>query len=195
MSRTLPTAIGTAATSATVPKILYFVRLDFDAGSICYNSSLNTLVLGGKTYIGAGNLGSISGVSEAVGVKSSEVTVSLAGVNNALIVALQNEPFLNRPAFIHIAVLGADDSYSATNTLLMFSGKMDSISGKQGEVGSFSVSIRSRLSDWERTRSIKYTDADQQKLYPGDKGMEYIPQISQKKIIWPTAAFFPDPRD
>jgi len=193
--RTLSAGITAAIAAATVPRMIYMVRLDFDSGSLCYNTSLNTLTMDGKTYLGAGTLGSISNISASGGVKSSGVSVTLSGVRSELVVALLQEPYLNRTATIHLALLGADDSFSTTDTMLLFPGKIDSINGVQGKVPSFTVSIRSRLADWERTRHLKYTDSDQQRIYPGDRGMEYIPQISQKKLVWPRAAYLPDPRD
>ena len=72
---------------------------------------------------------------------------------------------------------------------------MDSISGRIGSESSFVVALKSRLADWDRPRKILYTDSQQQKLHPGDKGMEFIPQISKSKIIWPRAAAMLDPRD
>jgi hypothetical protein len=194
MSRTLSSAILTAFGLASVPRMLLLVRLDFDSGSVCWNSSLRPLVYGGKTYMGAGALGAVADCTESAGVKASGLTVSLSGVKAEIIAALLTEPYLNRPAYIHMALLDGNDAFTSADVALLFVGKIDAITGVQGRQPSFSVSIKSRLADWERSRSFKYTDADQQRVSAGDKGMEYIPQLSQKKIIWPLAAFLPDSR-
>jgi hypothetical protein len=186
--RALSAGVLAAINSPVVPKIIYLVHFDFDAGWLCFNSSFNDIDYDGKTYIAAGNLGTISATEEKGGVQSAGLTVTMSGVYPAMVAALVGEPYLNRPAFIYMAVLGTDDSFNSADVRLMFAGKMDAISGTQGENPSFTVSIRSRLSDWERGRTLRYTDADQQKLYPGDRGMEYIPQLSQTNIIWPRAA-------
>jgi len=30
----------------------------------------------------------------------------------------------------------------------------------------------------------RYTDADQQSRFPGDKGLEYVPSMQDKQIVW-----------
>lgn len=195
MSRGIPAGMKTAMIAARVPKMIGMVRLDFDSGSLCWNSSFNNITYGGKVYIGSGNLGSISQTSESAGVKSSGLTVGVTGVVPAVVAALLSEPYLNRPAYVYLAVLDDTEAFNALKVSLLFQGKIDSISGTQGKVPSFSIDLRSRLADWERIRDLKYTDADQQTLYPGDKGFEFIPHLQSKKITWPKAQVLPDPRD
>ena len=195
MFRSISSAIATAFGTSIVNKVIVMVRLDFDSGTLAWNNSCNNITYNSVEYIASSTLGTISNINESMGVKSSGITVTLSGIQQELIAALLLEPFLNRKAYVFLAMLDSNDAFNATNVVQVFKGKMDSISGVQGKNPSFSVSIRSRLSDWERSRSIKYTDADQQKIHPGDKGMEFIPQLSQKKIIWPLAGFLPDLRD
>lgn len=195
MFRSISSAIATAFGSSTVNKIILMVRLDFNSGTLAWNSGTNNITYNTIEYIASSTLGNVSSVNESLGVKSSGVTVSISGVQQELIAALLLEPFLNRKGYVFLAMLDNNDAFNSANVVQIFEGKIDNISGIQSKNPSFSVSIRSRLSDWERSRSIKYTDADQQKIHPGDKGMEFIPQLSQKKIIWPLAAFLPDLRD
>lgn len=195
MFRSISNAISTAFSSSNVNKIIMMIRLDFDSGTLAWNSGTNNITYNSVTYIASSTLGSVSNINESTGIKSSGITVTLSGVQQELIAELLLEPFLNRKGYVFLAMLDSNDAFNSNNVVQVFEGKIDSISGVQSKNPSFSVSIRSRLSDWERTRNIKYTDADQQKIHVGDKGMEFIPQLSQKKIIWPLAAFLPDLRD
>ena len=53
-----------------------------------------------------------------------------------------------------------------------------------GETATISISVESRLVDWERPRVHRYTNADQQIAYPGDKGLEFVAQMVEKELVW-----------
>jgi len=192
--RTQDAANAAAMLELTVRGI-YFVRLCFDSGDAAWHSGFGSIVFDGVTYLGAGNLSTISTVKEEPGVKASGVSVGLSGIKEEIVAAMLLEPYINRKAYIHFIPLDeGDQPVSATPTLL-FKGTINDISGNQGSSPGFSVELKSRFADWERSIKILYTDVEQQQLHPGDRGMEYIAQLSQKKIVWPRAAFLPDPRD
>jgi len=192
--RTITTPMQTAI-DADVIQWIWFVRLDFDGGTVGWNSTNRTITYDGFAYLGAGALGQIGAIQEEPGVKSSSIVVSLSGVTPEVIALMLAEPYLNRPAKIYAAISDSSWAFDSSMCKLMFKGTMDMIEGIMGKEPSFSVTIKSRLGDWERSRSFKYTDADQQRLYTGDLGFNYVPQLSQRKIIWPRAAFLPDTRD
>ncbi len=192
--RTLTAELGTALVQPVV-RLIYLVRIDFDSGTVAWNSGYRDITFNSKTYIASGVLGSVSGVREEAGIKSSGITLTLSGVKPEMVSLALSEPYLGRKCWLHCAVVDDAGIFDPNLAVLLFYGKLDDLSGESGQSASFSISVRSRLSDWERERILRYTDADQQKLYPGDKGMEFIPQLSQRKIIWPKAAFLPDPRD
>jgi len=188
----------TEITNAIVQPVVYslgLVRLDFDGGTLAWNSGFSSIVYGGKTYLAAGTLTSITNAAEESGVKSSSISITLSCVKSEVVSALLSEPYLGRKAYVYQAFVAEDMVFNPLMVKLIFVGSMDNISCKIGKSSTFTVSIRSRLADWERSRNIKYTDIDQQKLHPGDKFMQFIPQISKKKIIWPRAAALLDPRD
>jgi hypothetical protein len=160
-----------------------------------WHSGFGTISLGGIDYVGAGALSSISVVKEETGIKAAAVTVGISGIKTEVVSLLLGQAYLNRKTYVHFVPLDEGDQPVTVHAALLFRGTMDEISGTMGSTASFSVSLKSRLSDWERSRKVLYTDVEQQQLHPGDRGMEFIAQISQKKIIWPRAAFLPDPRD
>ncbi len=191
-------SISAAMAAAIVQPVIRpaaLIKIAFDSGTVAWWTGFGPISYLGDTYLPTGNLVSISGVKEQSGIKSSGVTIKLSGIKPETVALMQSEPYLGRPCWIYRALLNDQDGFDADLVALRFYGRLDDISGECGKSASFSISVRSRLSDWERERTLRYTDADQQKLYPGDQGMEFIPQLSQRKIIWPRAAFLPDPRD
>jgi len=192
--RPVSEALQTAVVQPVV-RHLMLVRFNFDSGVVAWNSGFTDIVYNGATYRGIGVLGSVSPVKEQPGIKAASVTISISGLKPEISALVQTEKFQNRKALIHVAVTDESYSFDPQQVSIYFLGKIDDIQGAVGKAGSFTISVRSRLADWERVRNLKYTDADQQQRHPGDKGMEFIAQLSQRKIIWPRAEFLPDPRD
>lgn len=192
--RTLDAAIAEAVVIPVVRTII-LARIHFDSGVIAWHSGFGDLLHEGYTYKGIGNVGSISAVKEEPGVKSASLNLVVNGIRPENVALFLTEPFMNRKAFAHMQLLDDQDRPLTATPLLLFRGTLDGIDGNMGKSASFQVAIKSRLADWQRPRRLRYTDADQQKLHPGDQGMEYIPQMAQRQLIWPKAAFLPDPRD
>jgi len=192
--RTLDAAIQTAAQAANVRRI-YFARIEFDGGTVAWHSGYGDIALDAVLYRGLGMIGNISTVNEQPGVKSQSLSIEVCGLKPEVVSLIQQEPYINRKAYIHCTFLDDQDRPFVASPFLLFKGSVDDINATIGKKASVSITLKSRLSDWQRQRVLRYTDADQQKLFPGDKGFEFIPQLSQRKLIWPRAAFLPDPRD
>jgi len=192
--RTLDSAISTALVQSTVRGI-YFVRLCFDGGNAAWHSGFGNYSFDSVTYVGTGELTSISPVKEESGVKASGVTVSVSGIKQEIVALLVGQAYINRKAYVHFMPLDEGDQPVTETPVLLFKGSIDSINGNMGASAGFTVTLKSRFADWERPQKILYTNVQQQQLHPGDLGMEFIAQMSQKKLIWPRAAFLPDPRD
>lgn len=180
--------------AAGVVRGIYFIKLAFDSGNACWHSGFDDYAFGGDTYLGAGLLSTISTIKEESGVKAAGASVGMSGVDPTIVSLFLSEPYINRKAYIYFMPLDEGDQPVTATPYLLFKGTIDNISGEMGASPRFSVSLKSRFADWERPLKSLFTDVEQQRLFPGDKGFEYVGQLSQKKIIWPRAAFLTDPR-
>lgn len=178
-----------------VVRFVYLVKIQFDEGDVAWNTSYNTITYDSVEYDPVGALGSISGIKESSGIKIGTLTLGVSGVDPTIVALFLGANYFNRKVFIYYFTTDETLAFKPNTVRLLFKGSIDNINGIMGNEASFSISVKSRLADWERTRNLKYSDSDQQRLYAGDRGLEYIPQLSQKKIIWPKAAFLPDVRD
>jgi hypothetical protein len=82
--------------------------------------------------------------------------------------------------------LGMLDGQTVINDpILLFSGKLDipAISD-EGETAEITITYESRLIDLERSRVNRYTPEDQKRFFPGDLGLDYVPAIQDKKVVW-----------
>jgi len=188
MSRSIDAATITALEQGVV-KWLVLVKIEFDGGTIAFNSSLGDVDYGGDTYIGFGTLGSVSRIEESGELNPQKYNITLSGVNPAVLTAVLNEDYLNRTAICYIAALDDDNAIIGT-PINYFDAKVDSVSANFGKTANISIIARDKLADWNRATIERYTDQDQQARYPGDKGFEFVTEIANKEIIWPAKAWF-----
>ena len=144
-------------------------------GSLSYDS---------KTYVGAGNLLSISGVSENVELRASGITVQLSGISDPLLAKAKTEDYQGRELLVKLGGFDSNDNVISSPTVI-FSGFMDTMTITEGgETGTIAVTVENRLIEFEKTRVRRYTDNDQRIDYPSDDGLEYVSQIQEKAIVW-----------
>lgn len=183
MSRGATTAFKTAAAAGKVSPAL-IAALDFSSGFVRVWSGIGNLSWGGNTYTGIGDLGGVSPVQESAEVRSSGLEFTLNGIPSSMVTKILADGYRGRPAKLW---LGLFDSSSAliADPLLLFSGRMDQCSLEDsGETASIKIAVESRLVDLQRPRERRYTDEDQQSLFAGDLGLEFVAGMQDKEILW-----------
>ena len=71
----------------------------------------------------------------------------------------------------------------------IFKGRVNQMNIEAGETATISLTVESRLVDWERPRVSRYNNADQQVAFSGDKGFEFVPPMVEKELIWGRGGF------
>lgn len=67
---------------------------------------------------------------------------------------------------------------------LLFLGRMDNMDIVVGPTATITLKAESRLADLERPRVLRFNDATQQALFPGDRGLEFVEAMIEKAIKW-----------
>lgn len=160
-----------------------FVTLEFASGTLYANSSPINIPYSGNTYLGVGKLGAIAAVQESTELALSNMNLTLVGVDTTLLTAALTEDYRDRDATVEVAFLNSSNAVVG-QPAVVFKGRMDSMGVSVGKEQSISLTVINRLADWERTRNGRYTNEEQQKLYPGDKGLEFVVQSVEKQIYW-----------
>lgn len=186
--RNIPTEIITALESRKF-KPAYFVFVGF-SDPIRFTSLYSSKVVDGDEYIGLGNLGKVSGISENTDMEPQQLSIVIAGVNPASLSATLTEPYVNREVRVLVGMLDDNDGLIGDVTMTYFVGKIDEMKVTQDTAGSIEIIARDRLADWSRPRVERYTNASQQAKFPGDKGLEFVSQVADKEIIWPASSYF-----
>lgn len=182
MTRTITSAANTAAKGALVRPVL-FVKLEYDSGDSLINSSNRTITFDGDDYIGVGDLGKITSIAEDSELQAQGVSMELSGVDTANIAIAFNQQYQGRPATVWLGFL--DSSYSLiADPVLAFKGLMDNQIIKLGQEGVIKLNVEDFRANWDRPRERRYNNEDQQDRFPGDKGLEFVEQAKEKRIVW-----------
>ncbi len=168
---------------------LVLTKVEFDSETLAFNSSFAEFTWNGTTFIGLGNLGNVSNTAENTKLDPADYAITITGVDNTVLVAALDQDYLNRPATCWVAALD-DNMQIIGEPILYFKGLVDSIDGTYGNEASVVISVTDRMAEWSRARISRYTNQEQQAKYPGDKGFEYVSEISTKKVTWPAKEWF-----
>jgi len=183
MSRGMTSAAKQAADSAQVVAIA-LVYMDFSSGPLYLNSSPYTISFNNQSWLGTGDLGSISEISEEDGTKANGISLQISGIDPAQISLALSESYQGRQVDVYVGFLNVTDHSLIADPILAFRGRMDVMNITYGETATITVQAESYMADWDRPRIRRYTHEDQQIDYPGDLGLEFIERIVDREITW-----------
>lgn len=162
---------------------VHLLELDFDPWIYLTDAGTN-LSYNGNTYLASQFLG-FSSISETSDLLVNSVTVSLSGVDQAVVAILLQESYLNRKMKIRTAMLDAAYAIYA-DPVLIFDGRMNrptvSVDTDNG-TALCAVEGVSHWTDFDRRGGRHSNDAEQRKFFPGDKGFAQVPVIPEQ-IFW-----------
>lgn len=185
MARDITAGVSTATDAATAHPAI-FVFFDFASGPLRVWTGYGDYTLGGETFSGVGDLGSISPIEEGKSISARGVSLTISGVPSERVsTALNRKEYHNRPVTLWLALFGADGSTLIADEVQIFSGRLDTMTiNDAGETSTITVTAESRLIDLERPRELRFTDQEQKRLFPGDRGLEYVAGLQGKDIPW-----------
>jgi len=181
--RLSPHAASSATSPVAAPVVL--VELDFASGPFRAWTGLGQLNWAGKAFEGVGSIGAVGEVEETVELRAVRLTLALSPVPQEVIdIALAERSFRLRPARLWGALLDAEGAFVA-DPFPLWAGLMDTMEVTDGAEPRVALTCESRLVDLERAEVRRYTDADQQAEYPGDRFFEYVPALQEAEIRLP----------
>lgn len=187
MSRGL-TSSAAAIVSGEVAHRTVAIALDFPTGWARWNGSPSDITIGEDLYYGLGGLGAISSAQESSELRSYDLTLRITGVPNDAVALSMTAAYQGRAGIVWEVPLNPTTG-EPVDPFVVFRGRMDQMVIEMGETSVVSVTLLNRLADWERPRARRYTNEDQQKAYPGDNGLQFLPATTERMIVWPAAAW------
>lgn len=150
----------------------------------------------GARWAGIGNLGSMSGIEQAVNGEAPEMTFVLSGID-ADIMRLAKDEFQaevkGRLVYVLIQFFGVDDPADPDNQRPLDNpypvccGRCLAPTFTFNDSGERSVSLsaESLFSLRSRPAYAMYTDSDQQLRFPGDEGFAFVGSLVNAVVTWP----------
>ena len=179
MSRDITTEVLDALDDAVVYPF-FAVDLAFSSGPLYMWSGYGDLVIGSKTYLGAGQLLSLSSVEETTEMEAMGASLTLSGIPSAFLALALTEPYQGRECRIYFGMTSDPSAY-----VEIFSGELDQMNiSEEGSTSSISVTAENVLIKLERPIVRRLTNEDQKSRYPTDRGLEFIAALQDKEIYW-----------
>jgi hypothetical protein len=164
-----------------------FAQLDFASDNVQrYCTAGATIAWSGYNWLGTGGLVNIEPIRETGAIESVGLRLTMSGVPSTLVsLALQGE-FQGRPITLWLAMLDADGALIG-DPVTEYAGRLDTMTIVDGEdSATISVTVESEMASLMGASIRRYTDADHQKDYSGDLIFQYVAQMKEKALPFPS---------
>lgn len=183
MAHDLTAAAITASSASVGSTMVVAVDMDFASGHVRLHTGAGTITWDGKQFLGVGQFGGISVIQESVDLRADTVEFKLSGVPSEYISTALNENYKHRDVTAYLMYIDSA-GVLVSDPMTLWSGRMDTMPITLGASATIVVRAESRLADWMRPRSSRYTNEEQQQRFSGDKGLEFVSQMVEKELIW-----------
>jgi hypothetical protein len=178
------TADYLAAIQSAALRPALFVEANFTSGPIYVWSGVGPIIWGGKTWTGLGSLGNVSMIEEGAIVEAKGITLTLSGIDPTMLTGILDEFQVGLPAIVSLGLFDAAGALIA-DPVGCFVGQMDQPTlDVTGTSATISINCESRLIEMNVAVDRRYTNEDQQRDYPGDRGFEFVNSIQEAQIYW-----------
>jgi hypothetical protein len=187
MSR-FASALNEAAAAGNSVKLFVACDLDFASGHYRANDTVHNIAWGGNTYEGVGSFGGIEDADESIDLIARPLKLTLSGVPGNQLPAdhvgtAVDERYQDRDAVIYLGIWNDTKGELIDTPEILWEGVMDQMLVSLGAgIGSVLLNCEHRLR--REPRIARYTDADQQLAYSGDRFFDLVPKIAGFKGKW-----------
>lgn len=199
--RSLAAATDSAIDLPYVIEII-FLEMLFDTDPVRVHTDIGTITADGRDasrnvvsnaqWQGVGDLGGVGTVEQGE-VLSPFAVECLLSINSeaagSILEEINTQDWRNRPANLYF---GTRDYLTGAindpdNLVPIFQGKIDAFETTDGqEISLASVRLESNLREFSKPSMLRFSDATQQRRYPGDLGMQYVAQMVNNTVRWGT---------
>jgi hypothetical protein len=183
MSRDLTSTVLNALDDAVVYPF-FAVDIDFVSGPLYVWSGNGDLVVGGKTYLGAGQLMAVSTVEETTEIEAKGATITMSGIPSSFLALALTQQYQGRECRIYFGMSNNPSDY-----VEIFSGELDQMNiSEEANTCTIAVTVENVLIKLGRPVVRRFTNEEQKSRFPNDKGLEYVASLQDKEIFWGRAA-------
>lgn len=183
MSRAVTLAWLAAAQDKTVRPAIFYEG-EFDAGTVRLWTGVGQKSWNGQTWTGAGNLLSISNITETSDLRAQGFTAKLSGISLDSLALVLGQVQIHKNGWLWFGLTDATGAIIA-DPYLAFRGRMDQPTIlDSGDTCNIEISYEHHLKDFERSRVRYYTHEDMQIDNPGEQGCLHVAQQQDSPLQW-----------
>lgn len=194
MPRNLDTAMATAISAKFLCPIV-LVDLDINNETLHIWSGVGNFPWNGNTYTGVGDLGQVTPAREGIDIQANGASLSLSGVDPALVNAALSDIQLGAPATIWLGAVNEQSLQLEGAPVVMFSGLVDAPSVNMAipdpnatdgvpAQAAITIPLESRLAMLGAGQQRKYSRADQNLTYPDDTAFIWVSLMNYLALKW-----------
>jgi hypothetical protein len=173
-----------AALEAPLLRPAFLVSMTFATSTVNAWTGRGTLTWDGKEFAGVGTMGEVSTVEEGSSVQARGTTLTLTGFDASLLGDALTDLRQGLPVTIWFALFDGAMAVIG-NPVIAFRGRMDQPTiTVSGPTATISINCESRLMDLNVPAERRYTNEDQWRDYPGDRGFEFVNSVQEVTIYW-----------
>lgn len=167
---------------------MVLVEIDFTNESIFVWSGVGSLTWNGHVWSGLGRLGAISPIVESTEIAAQNVTLTLSGIPPEMVTEVMSFVSQRSPVQVWFGTLTEDNQVIAdparcTNGFIDVPTLTDGV-----DTCTLALTVETPLVALKRASNGRFSDADQQKYFPGDLGFAYVTTLQNVYIQWPSPA-------
>lgn len=159
----------------------------FDSGPLRLAMWPWNIPVGGDTYIGTGALMSMRELTESEdSIEGMEFVMD--GLDAAVLELAALEPYRGRIVRLLKAFVSADTNLVVDTPKVAFIGRINSMPiEEKNDLCRVTLTAEHFEAELRRPAPMRLNSSDQQRLYPGDLGCDYVETMTEKQIVWPSA--------
>lgn len=182
MSRGLSAAL-LAELASPSPRLALLVSVEWTDATHYMHSGVGPLSWDGHEWLGMGDFGGVEPLAESANAAAMSLRLSLSGINAGDLAGALADDAQGGDVSIWLAAID-DAGQVVEDPAGPWGGSIDMTEGEIGETGTIVITVESELAAWGRPRIRRYTDQDQQAVFPGDRGLEFVSQTTERQIVW-----------
>ena len=162
--------------------VAYASEFQFPAETLRNWTGNGNIVIGGETYYGVGEFGSIGGIEDVGDANPAAVEMTLQGIPGTMFSAVMQSNIRGATVTVHKVLMTELGTVLAAEAILV--GQVVEYGWQFDETGTFNLQVADEFSLYERPLEKYYTDNSWQKDHDGDRFWRYVAQLASKELHW-----------
>lgn len=189
MTRALSAALNTHMQGQAVQPF-WMAHLDFAThADLRIHTHLGNIAWDSQTWQGAGDLATVSPITEDDELEPTGMLLTLDGVSDPVLAAARAEEHIGRPASVYLAARNLATGALVGTPYLIVSGEMDVMDIRAGPgLGSISLSVEDERIILSRGGGQYFSEVDLQSRHPGDTFYHRAASVVRATLRWGPSA-------